>query len=300
MSRSLKGSLFALLAGIFWGVMSIFVKGFEKIGIKTMSLVFIRVLLTAVFMLIFLAASNPKLLKIKLKDLWIFIGNGILSLLAFSFCYFRAISASSAAVAAVLLYTAPVAVTLISVILFKERLTVTKIIACITALCGCVLTSGIIGSASFSKKGIIYGLLAGFCYALYSIFTRCAINKGYHPLTVITYSFSAALIGSLPFADIKNTVIKVTSDPKIFLFAVVMGFVSSVIPYLLYTSSLKLTEPSKASIIASIELVIAALTGFIAFGQSLDIISVFGILLVIAAILMLNPVKARDKSRQTG
>ena len=294
MSKSLKGSLFALFAGIFWGVMSVFVNGFEKVGIKTMSLVFIRVLLTAVFMLVFLAVTKPDLLKIKLKDIWCFIGNGILSLLAFSFCYFKSISTSSAAVAAVLLYTAPVTVTLLSVVLFKEKLTLSKVIACITALCGCVLTSGIIGSSSFSKEGVIYGLLAGFCYALYSIFTRFAINRGYHPLTIITYSFIIALIGSLPFADIKKTAITVASEPKTILFALVMGFVSSIIPYLFYTSSLKLIEPGRASIIASIELVVAALTGFFVFGQNPGVIGIIGILLVITAILILN-VKTKKK-----
>ena len=268
--------------------MSLFVNYFNNAGIRTVSMVFVRRLITSLFMVLCLAIFNPRLLKIKMRDLWCFLGNGLLSLLTFSFCYFKAIEKSSAATAAVLLYTAPVIVMIFSVFFFKEKVTASKIIACAAAVCGCVLTSGIIGGGKFSTRGLIYGLCAGFCYALYSIFTRFAMNKGYHPLTVIAYSFSAALLGCLPFTDIPGTFSKVTANLTIASITVLMGFVSSVIPYFMYTTSLKYIESSKASIIASVELAVAALTGYFAFGQNPGIAGTIGIVLVFSAVIILN------------
>ena len=205
MKSSVKGIIAVLLAGSFWGSMCLFVNYFNKIGIHTMQTVLIRMVLTSLFMFLALLIFKPALLKIKLKDLWCFICNGLLSLLMFSFCYFSTIDIAGAAPAAVLLYTAPIIVTVFSVFFFKERLSIKKIIACALAVLGCVFVSGFIGNGgSIPPKALMFGLLSGLGYALYSIFTRIAINKGYNALTVIFYSFIIGLIGSIPLTDVKG------------------------------------------------------------------------------------------------
>lgn len=58
-----------------------------------------------------------------------FFGSGVCSLVFFNWCYFSAISTSSMSVAAVLLYTSPVFVTLLSALFFRERITSHKVAA---------------------------------------------------------------------------------------------------------------------------------------------------------------------------
>ncbi len=289
MQKAVKGTLCALLAGIVWGTMSIFVENLKGIGVSTMSIVFLRTTITAAFLGICLAIFNPVLLKIKLKDIWIFAGNGILSLVFFTFCYFNAIVKSSAAIAAVLLYTAPVFVMLLSLVFFREKLTKSKILACVIATIGCVLTSGLLDSnSSVSLEGILFGLCSGFCYALYSIFTGAAIKKGYNALTIVFYSFLFACLSSMPFADLKHTLPIILSGWSPLLYTLGMGVVTAIIPYFLYTTALDNIEASKASIIASIELVVASLVGFFVFGQNLGLLSILGIVLVLLSIVILN------------
>lgn len=289
MQKAVKGTLCAMLAGIVWGTMSIFVENLKGIGVSTMSIVFLRTTITAVFLGVCLSIFKPSLLKIKLKDIWIFLGNGILSLVFFTFCYFNAIVKSSAAIAAVLLYTAPVFVMLLSLFFFKERLTKLKLLACGIAILGCVLTSGLFESKSaISIEGILFGLASGFCYALYSIFTGAAIKKGYSSLTIIFYSFLFACLASMPLADLKNTLPVILSSWSPILYTLGMGVVTAIIPYFLYTTALNNIEASKASIIASIELVVASLVGYLCFGQGLSFISILGIILVLLSIVILN------------
>ena len=289
MSKTFKGTVCALLAGIVWGTMSIFVENLKGVGVSTMSIVFLRTTITAVFLGLFLALFKPKLLKINIKDIWIFLGNGILSLVFFTFCYFNAIVKSSAAIAAVLLYTAPVFVMFLSLCFFKEKLTKIKISACVIAIIGCVLTSGLLdGKSQVSAEGILFGLGSGFCYALYSIFTLFAIKRGYNSLTIIFYSFLFASLSSMPFADLNNTLPIILSSWSPLLYTLGMGVVTAIIPYSLYTTALNNIEASKASIIASIELVVASLVGYFVFRQALSLLGILGIVLVLLSIVILN------------
>lgn len=97
---------------------------------------------------------------------------------------------TSLSVAAVLLYTAPAFVMVLSYLLFHEKFTVRKSIALVLTFVGCVFVTGIIGSSqTLSGKGILIGIGAGFGYALYSIFGRFALKKGYDSFTISFYTF---------------------------------------------------------------------------------------------------------------
>ena len=181
-----------IFAGVLWGLMGIFVRYFEKIELNSMTIVGIRVSVTAVILGILLLIYDRKLFCIRLRDCWCFIGTGMVSIIMFSFCYFTTMTYTSLSVAAVLLYTEPIMVMLMAAVLFKEKLTIKSGIAAMIAFIGCFFVAGIIGEAqSISAKALITGLLSAFGYGLYSIFGRYALNKSYHPLTI---AFSACRI----------------------------------------------------------------------------------------------------------
>ena len=81
--------------------------------------------------------------RVRLRDFWCFFGSGVCSLLFFTVCYFRAIELTSLAVAAILLYTAPSFVMLMSLPLFGERFTGRKLAALAMSFAGCCLVSGL-------------------------------------------------------------------------------------------------------------------------------------------------------------
>lgn len=278
--------IFILLAGSLWGLMGLFVRTYNDRNLGSFYAVIIRSLITSIVLFIYILVTNKSLLIIKLKDLWCFIGTGILSVIFFNYCYFKAIVITSLSAAAVLLYTAPIFVMIMSRILFKEKITVKRLAAIVLTFAGCVLVTGLTTGSMLSIDGILVGLGAGFGYALYSIFSKFAIKKGYSELTITFYTFLIASIGSTPFINVNTLISSAFSDYKMILFAFAFGLISTVLPYLLYTAGLKGVENSTASIIASIEPVVATLVGIIIYHESLGLIEGSGIILVLAGIIL--------------
>lgn len=281
--------LLIFLAGCLWGVMGLFVRTLTAAGLTSFQIAGIRSVLTALMLIPVLLISDPSLFRIKLKDLWCFLGTGVLSITFFNCCYFFAINETSMSVAAILLYTAPIFVCVMSALFFKERLTKKKLIALCVCFVGCVLVTDVFFSeARISLIGFLTGLGSGLGYAFYSIFSRAAINRGYKTLTILFYTFLFSSVSLFFIVDLSPVFTMVADGSFPWVQALLQATVSTVIPYLVYTVGLKYTENSTASIIASAEPVVATLAGLIFFSEVPSLISAAGILLVLGSIIILN------------
>lgn len=280
--------LFIVVAGIMWGCIGLFVRPLKENGLNSMDIVALRAYVTLISMLVFLIIYDKRLLIIRLKDIWIFFGTGVCSILFFNYCYFTCINLTSLSVAAILLYTAPAFVMIFSYFLFREKFTGKKLISLIMTFAGCALVTGIMENNNISINGIIVGLGAGVGYALYSIFGKFALERGYNSMTITIYTFLAATIGTLFIAD--NTLIynTVTKDMGIAMLSVAFGIISTVLPYLFYTMGLRYVENGKASIIASIEPVTATILGFLIYQENISVGGIIGICMVITALIICN------------
>ncbi len=286
--NEMKSILAVLAAGIMWGCMGILVRSLNTIGMNSMEITAFRAFVTAVVMLLFMGIFKRKELKIRLKDIWCFFGTGILSVVFFNVCYFSAMSYTTLSVAAILLYTAPSFVMLMSFFLFKEMFTLRKVCALIAAFLGCVLVSGGFGSAGIGMKGLLCGLGAGFGYALYSIFSRYALQRGYSSYTITTYTFLFATIGVLPIIKVNHMVSCFVTNPVQFPVALFWAVFTTVAAYLLYTGGLKGLENGMASIIASIEPVVASMVGIFLYKEKLTTMGVCGMSMVLFACILLG------------
>lgn len=280
--------LFVFFAASLWGIIGIFIRQFNKLGFNSMQIIFVRALFTVIILLPIIFFYNKSLLKIKLKDIWCFLGTGVLSIVLFTYFYFTTITVSSLSLAAVLMYTAPFFMVLLAAILFKEKITVLKIFACFVAFLGCMLVSGVFNSANFSLYALITGVLSGIFYALYTVFSRYALLKGYNTVTIIIYSFIFALLSCLPFINVKQTLTITFLNFNNILTTVGIALFCTILPYLFYTFGLKTTQTGIALITASIEPVVATIIGFIFFYEIPSIISIIGIVLVLLSVCILN------------
>lgn len=283
-----KALLAVLAAGTFWGTMGFFARSLYAAGFGPLEVAQTRITTGLVLVGLYILIFNRSQFKIKLKDLWCFLGTGIVSLLLFSTCYFSALNYTSLAVAAILLYTAPFFVMLMSLVLFKEKMNSKKVLALLLAFTGCVLVSGVGGDETVSWIGILLGLGSGFFYALYSIFGRYAINRGYGAWTMTFYTFLFCSIGCAFLSDWQVIGNSVQADHSILLWVLGLGFVTAFLPYVLYSTGLEHMESSKASILASVEPVVSALFGVFVFHETMTLWGVLGIAMVLAAIVVLN------------
>lgn len=288
------GSLFALLAGIFWGMIGIFVRHFDELGLGSLEIAWLRIFVGFVLVGGYLLLFHRELLRIRWRDLWCFAGTGIGSLFFLNLTYYTAMQYTSLAVAGALLYTAPIFVMLMSALFFREKMTTQKLLALALAFGGCVLVSGVGSASHISVSGLLWGLGAGVSYALYSIFGRFAVKRGYGSWTMTFYSFAFCLLAILPFCR-WGTIAGVASVPTEGIWILALGLFTGFLAYLCYGMALERMEGSRAAILASVEPIVAALVSVGIFHEPVGIGGVIGILLVLGAIALLSIKRRGDQ-----
>lgn len=284
MNEKMTGFFCVVSAAALWGCMGIFVRGMEQYGLSSMDMVLVRALVTGVLMFLYLFLFKREELKIRWKDIWCFLGTGLASVVFFNFCYFTTIIETSLAVAATLLYTAPAFVVILSFLFFREKLGSKKILSVLLAFAGCSLVTGIFQETpALSTKGLLIGLGAGIGYALYSIFSCLALQRGYSSYTITFYTFLIAFAGCVPFCNIGEIGAGLSSSPASVPFAIFWAAVTTVAPYLLYTKGLSEMEAGRASVLANIEPVVASVLGVLLYKEEIQLTTLAGIVLVLVA-----------------
>lgn len=283
------GPVLVLLAAVFWGSMGLFVRKLSGYGFSALQITCLRLTVAALCFLLLLAGKEPQGFRIRLRDLPLFLGLGLASVLFFSSCYFYAISIMSLSTAAILLYTSPIWVMLMSILFFRERMTRRKLLALLLAFGGCVLVSGVQGGG-LTLTGLLVGLGSGLGYGLYSILGTVALRR-YTPYTVTAYTFVIAACGAWCVAKSAQIFALMSAAPSLSaLLGLILltGLVTAVIPFLTYTLGLQRMEASKAAILATVEPMVATLFGALVFHEAITLPSALGILLILSAVVLLN------------
>ena len=282
-----RAYLSILLAAALWGIIGLWNRRLMAGGLSPTGIVTVRnfggmALLCAIF-----ALKDRRVFRVQREHLKYFFGTGIISVVVFTVCYLSCQKLCSLAVASILLYTAPSFVVLLSAVLWKEAITARKVAALLLTLVGCAMVCGVFsGELTVSLTGILLGLGAGFFYALYSIFGRFALAH-YDSMTVTVWTFLFAGPASLLLirpADFTAFAAK----PSMALTALALVVLSTVLPYLLYTAGLSKVESGKASILASLEPVVASLMGVAVFGEPLTFLTALGVALVFGGVAILG------------
>ena len=178
---------------------------------------------------------------------------------------------------------------ILSVLLFHEEFTRQKGIALVLTMIGLILvtcTSSDIEGSTISVKAILYGLGAGLGYAMYSIFSKYLVQR-YSAMTITFYTFLMATFATVPISGLMEQV-SLLFTVSIFPYAIGLAVICTVMPFAFYTKGLSGIKASQASILATIEPVVAGIVGVVYFGESLSILECLGIALVISSIVILN------------
>lgn len=288
MKKSPRGAYASILAAAaLWGIIGVWNRNLMAAGLSPTGIVVVRnfggmLLLLAVF-----AVKDRGVFHVRKEHLKYFFGTGIISVVLFTSCYFSCQKICSLAVASILLYTAPSFVVILSAMLWKEPVTKKKLLALALTLVGCACVCGVFdGGLTVTFTGILLGLGAGFFYALYSVFGRYALAH-YSSMTVTVWTFIFAGPASLVMLRPAEMRAAFTA-PSVWLLAAGLVVFSTVAPYILYTRGLARVESGKASIMASLEPVVAALAGVLIFGEPMGLLTLLGILCVLAGVYILR------------
>jgi DME family drug/metabolite transporter len=211
----------------------------------------------------------------------------------FSF-YFVSIGEGNIAVAATLMYCAPVFVYLVSFLLKLEKPCPAKFSAIALVMLGIALLTEIydVGAGVVTPVAVGAGLLSAVSYALFLFAFKYAAPWG-SPQAVLAIAFGvfvAVLVWPASPAGIMD--VPASSQWPLFL---ALGVLGAGISFILYVVGLFRTAPAVASVVAMVEPVTASLFGVVVLSQTLSPVQLLGMVLILGAVTFLA---SRSKIRR--
>lgn len=292
-----KAYVQVITAASLWGIMGVFVRALSALGCGQIQISFLRCLVASMVMIPVLCLKNPQLFQVKWCDLWCFIGTGTVGLAFMNLCYFTSLQYNTLSVAAVLLHTSPAFVFILSTVLFREKIRKSSVIALGLVFFGCVLVSGAVGSGTMSitVPGMLFGLGSGFCYALYCIFNRYALNRGYHTMTIMFYTFLFCMAGNLPFSRVHKLFREF--PPEGWIYAAGIGIICSVIPFMLYIKGMMKLDNSTTAMLAAVEPAAATIMSVLVFHEAFHWQNLMGLFLLFGGLVIMAKCQSNTENK---
>ena len=292
-SKATTGYILVLCAGILWGSIGFFVRKLNELGADTELTAFMRIFCAWVILIPLLMGislkSGRNYFKISKKGLLQCFIMGLVTQAFFNLSYSGCINSVGVAMGSVLLYTAPIFVSILSRLLFKEEINARKGISLVINIVGCfiMVTGGDLSVLGVSGTGILLGIGAGFFYAMVTILGKFTSDE-VDPFTMVFYNF---LFGWISLALISNPIPKIAavSDLHFWLLAFGYGLIPTVGSYLFYMNGISHdVELSRVPVIASVEPIIATIIGLLVFGENITLVNALGLVIVLFSIVLMN------------
>lgn len=287
--ESLLPALSIAFAAIMWGTIGIFGKVMMNSGLSAYMTGCIKLLGSSLMLGLYFVNGKRSYFKIGWRDLGALLVMAFFTQAIFNCTYYPVVDMLGVAQAGVLLYTAPIFLTIWSTLLFKEALTARKVFGVCLCFTGSVLaiTGGSMAASSFSTKGIILGLMSAVSFSLMSVFSKFLLKR-LKPLTVIFYAFLFGGLMIMPFANM-SAALPILMQTPVLMSALGLALIGSVLPYIFYFKGIHMgIDLSKAGVISVIELITSICLAIVLFGEYLTLVKTLGVALIIIAIIIIQ------------
>ena len=287
-SSRIQGILTVITATIFWSTSGIFISLIVRNwDINAVSLAFWRDLATFSTLLVGTAILRPALLQVKRRDLPWLLAMGAISIGFFHVLWNTSVLLIGASISTVIQSNAPIFVTFMAWIIFKEGLTIHKIVAVTLAVAGTIMISGILGMSTIqiSELGLVAALFSAIFYGSFSLFGK-KLTGDYNSWTILLYIFGFATLILLPFQMLNPSPVPYRFPALSYFIGLIL--ISTISGFALYTIALARLQASIASITATSEIVFAAILAYLILSERLDIWQILGAALVISGVVLVS------------
>ena len=272
--------LLILVAAVLWGLLGILGKQAQSAGLGALEVAFWRAALAGGIFALHALLTRARFPQG--RDLAVTVAFGLVGGSLFYAAYQLAVRFGGASLASVLLYTAPAFVALLGWAFLRERLGARELLAVGGTLAGIGLISfGGGQGVTASPPALAWGLLAGLTYSLYYLYGKAFFDR-YSPAALFAVSLPVGALGLLPLVDFAPK----TGGAWLSLWG--LALLCTYFAYLAYSAGLQHLPATRASVIASLEPVVAALLAALLFGERLSPLALGGAALVIGAALLLS------------
>ncbi|MFK4763213.1 DMT family transporter [Desulfobaculum sp. SPO524] len=276
-----KGYLYVIIAATLWGITGPLAKYAFSYGVQPLEIAFWRCAIP--FVPFAFQALRGRSLRIDRGDRLAVLSFGLICVAAFYGVYQLAIEAGGAAMACVLMYTAPAWVAIMAWLVLGETMTPAKVAAVAATLVGVAGVSGVFSSAdagTLSVTAIVFGIASGMTYAMYFIFGKRLMPR-YTTPQLFFYGLPVGALVLFPMVEFHDK----TPGAWAAIFAVCI--LSTYLAYSFYYAGLKHLEATRASIAATIEPVVASSIAFVWWDESFSIMGYMGSALILGAVILI-------------
>jgi drug/metabolite transporter (DMT)-like permease len=282
-----KGYIYATISAILFGTAGIFVKLSYETGLNSINLLTFQYIIAVTLMFNMAFIKNKDMLHISRIELVHLIILGVVGNTLMTVFYYKAFEYLPVAVVTMLLYTSPIIIALYTWLFRKGKFEIRKVIAIGIAFCGCLLTLNILfGHFTFSRKGIIFGLLSAIFYSFMNLYSEKHLND-VNSLAINAYSTLFSLI------------VLIIYNPPRFIFTngityksieytVILAMFCEIIPLTLLYSAIKLVGAVKVSIISNLEIPTAMLLSIFLLRENISLAQIIGAIFIIYAIYLVR------------
>ncbi len=286
MSRWL-GVILVLLSGASFGFMPLF-RSWAAGEVSVQMLLMLRFALAAAVLACLCAIQKQPFPRGRMIPILLGMGLGYFGE---AYLYFRGLEYAPSGLISLLLYTYPAIVTILSVALFKERLTPAKLAALVLAVIGSALTviPGLLDQSHQHVRplGIVLGLACACSYSAYVLVggrlpkTTAALPSSVLVCTGATLAFAlVVVVNSFHHAE------PLPHSARAWTGIIALGLVCTVFGVTAFLVGLSRVGPVRASTLSTFEPMMTAAVGVIALGETFGPLQIVGAVLIIAAAVL--------------
>lgn len=297
----LVGILLVASAAAIWGTLGLVATVVYDEGVSFEALVLTRAGGAFLVVLAFVVLTGKVAdLKVRSRDLFSLVPLGVVAIGCFYLLYFFTIGESGVGTAAVLLYSSPAFVVILARIFLGESLTLIRVAALLLTASGIGLVVGAFDLSSLDIRPfvVLTGLGAGLSFAMYSVIGKpLTARLPGHVINCYMLGIGAVVlfVAAIPTLDTLAGL-----SPGAYLLLVVSAVGQTAFAYALYTTGLRRIEAGQASIVATVEVVVAGLVGTVFLAEELTALKILGAMLVISGAVLAQIRLRKSRSIEEG
>jgi drug/metabolite transporter (DMT)-like permease len=281
------GIAFIVASAIAFGTMAILARAAYADGVDTRTLLALRFGIAAACLFAIVRLRRVRLPRG--RDLASVAALGGIGYGAQAATFFTALTLAPAGLVAILLYMHPSVVAVLAVVLLRERMTTTKLVALVIALIGMVLTvaPALVGGADaypHLRAGVAFGVAAAAIYAVY-IVAGTRFTSRVEPLALAAVVVASAACVFAIAAAVAGPVFPRSGSG----WAAIVGIavVSTVASITLFFAGLARIGPTRASTLSTIEPMVTVVLGALLLAERIGALQLAGGALILLTVVLL-------------
>lgn len=293
MSNYNKGTILAIISAICFSVMPIFTVFAYNHGVTIFTLLFIRFVLAAILLLIYVFVKVKPIYINKNMILKFFILGGILYTLQ-AICYFNSVKYLSPSFAALILYLYPIFVCVISSLIEKEKLTSKVLFSILLSFSGLMASIGM-SDMRINPKGVFFGVSCAIIYSVYIVISNKVVKEVPSIVTIAYVTFFASI--SFLIIGISTRQLNFHIDMTGITAILAITIFSTIISMFTFFKSLEYIGSTKASILSMIEPVSTIILSAVIFNERLTFLQILGGAGVLCGALLVILTNSKDNTK---